>query len=312
MPKPIVPKPVVVVGSLNFDYLLDVAALPKPNETLIGHGLRTAIGGKGLNQASACAAFGRPVEMVGAIGGDAIGQQILGHLERKGVGATRVRPLNDARTGMAHILVAEDGQNMIVVTSGANGRVSPADIDAAEDLIAGAAALVVQLEIPLPAVGRALEIARRHGVLSVVNPAPADTGVLDLLPLADIVTPNELELMALTGIGDLSDASLAEGLKRLVSAGARRALVTLGSAGCATLSGDTLVRIPAFPVEAVDATGAGDTFTGAMVDQLIAGETLIDAMRYASAAAAISVTRASADAAPSSAEVAAFLAHHPA
>jgi ribokinase len=303
-------KPVVVVGSLNFDYLIDVAALPKPNETLIGHGIRTAIGGKGLNQASACARFGRPVEMVGAVGSDAIGQQAIGHLTRKGVGTAHVRTLNDTRTGMAHILVAQDGQNMIVVTPGANGRVSPADIDAAEALIAGASAVVVQLEIPLPAVRRALEIARAHGVLSIVNPAPADPGVLDLLPLADVVTPNELELMALTGIGDLSDASLTQGLNALIAAGARRAVVTLGSAGCATLAGSELIRIPAFPVKAVDATGAGDTFNGALVDRLIAGETVPEALRYASAAAAISVTRASADAAPSPEEVDAFLAQH--
>lgn len=305
-------KPVVVVGSLNFDYLIDVTTLPKPNETLIGHGLRTAIGGKGLNQASACARFGRPVEMVGAVGSDAIGQQMLGHLGRKGVGTTQVRTLNDVRTGMAHILVAEDGQNMIVVTPGANGRVSPADIDDAETLIAGASAVVVQLEIPLPAVKRALEIARAHGILSVVNPAPADPGVLELLPLADVVTPNELELTALTGITDLSDAALTEGLNALITAGARRAVVTLGAAGCATLAGSELIRIPAFPVKAVDATGAGDTFNGALVDRLIAGETVAEALRYASAAAAISVTRASADAAPAPDEVAAFLAQHPA
>ena len=306
------PKPIVVVGSLNFDYLVDVARLPKPNETLIGRGIRTAIGGKGLNQAAACAAFGRPVEMVGAVGADAIGQQALGHLTRKGVGTAHVRTLNDARTGQAHILVAEDGQNMIVVTPGANGRVSSADIDAAESLIAGASAVVVQLEIPLPAVRRALELTRAHGILSIVNPAPADPGVLDLLPLADVVTPNELELMALTGITDLSDASLIEGLNALITAGARRAVVTLGSAGCATLAGSELIRIPAFAVRAVDATGAGDTFNGALTDRLIAGETVAEALRYASAAAAISVTRASADAAPTPREVDAFLAQHPA
>ncbi len=304
-------KPIVVVGSINFDYLLDVTALPKPNETLIGHGLRTAIGGKGLNQAAACASFGRPVEMVGAVGSDAIGQQAMGHLTRKGVGAAQVRTLDDERTGMAHILVAEDGQNMIVVTPGANSRVSPADIDAASGLITGAAAVVVQLEIPLPAVRRALEIARRHGVLTVVNPAPADSSVLDLLPLADVVTPNELELMALTDIADLSDASLTQGLGALIKAGARQAVVTLGSAGCAALIDAELVRIPAFPVKAVDATGAGDTFNGALVDRLVAGTDLIEALRYASAAAAISVTRASADAAPSPEEVEAFLTRHP-
>lgn len=305
-------KPIVVVGSVNFDFLLDVATLPRPNETLIGHGMRTAIGGKGLNQAVACARFGRPVEMVGAVGHNAEGKAAIAHLDHHGVGTSHLKILGDAPTGMAHILVARDGQNMIVVTSGANSRVSPADIDAVEDLIAGAAAVVVQLEIPLPAVGCALEIARRHGVATVVNPAPADRGVLDLLPLADMVTPNELELMALTGIADLSDASLKAGLKALMSAGAGQAVVTLGSAGCATLADGDLVRIPAFPVAAVDATGAGDTFNGALVDRLIAGDPVTDALRYASAAAAISVTRASADAAPTPAEVLAFLARYPA
>ncbi|MBW8734341.1 MAG: ribokinase [Asticcacaulis sp.] len=302
-------RPIVVVGSLNFDTFLDVAALPKPNETLIGRGMRTAIGGKGLNQAVACARFGRPVEMVGAVGNDAAGQAALAHLEAHGVSTAHIKILTDAPTGMAHIVVAQDGQNTIVVTSGANACVSPADIDTVEVLIAGAAALVVQLEIPLAAVARALELARRHGVLTVVNPAPAHTGVLDLLGLADIITPNELELMALTGIADLTDASLAEGLRRL-EAGGGRALVTLGAAGCATLVGGALLRMPAFPVIAVDATGAGDTFTGALVDRLAAGETLHDAMHYASAAAAISVTRASADSAPSPDEVAAFLVQH--
>lgn len=302
---------IVVVGSINYDVFLDVAHLPKPNETLIGTGMRTAIGGKGLNQAVACAAFGVATEMVGAVGDGGFGAQAVAHLSTHGVGAGHVRTLAGVATGVANIIVAESGENMIVVTPGANGRLSPADVEAAAGLIASASAVVVQLEVPLPAVRRALEIARAHGVVTVINPAPVDMAVMALLPLCDLVTPNETELMRLTGISDLSEASLSEGLAVLLRAGARNAVVTLGGEGCATLVDGRLVRLPAYQVKAIDATGAGDVFNGALVARLIGGAGLVDAMRFAGAAAAISVTRASADAAPSLAEVEALMAQQP-
>src|SRR5262245_54493568 len=145
-------KPVVVVGSINFDFILDVAALPQPNETVMGTRLKTAVGGKGLNQAVACATLGVPVKMVGAVGDDAIGRQAVEHLVAAGVSADHVKAIAGASTGVANIVVAEGGENMIIVTPGANSRLTPGDIDAAEAAIKGASAVIVQLEIPLPAV----------------------------------------------------------------------------------------------------------------------------------------------------------------
>ena len=298
---------IVVAGSVNVDFILRVTALPRPNETITGLDMAVAIGGKGLNQAVACARLGTPTNMIAAVGEDSFAGQATAWLTANGVGTTWVRTLPDVATGVANIFVAEDGQNMIVVTPGANGRLTPALVDAAEPAVAGAQALIVQLETPLDAVRRALELARRHRVLTVLNPAPVQPGAAALFPLADLVTPNETELAALTGIHDLDDASLARGLQAMIDAGARRAVVTLGAQGCATLIDGALHRVPAFTIKAIDATGAGDHFNGALVSRLVAGEDLLAAMRYASAASALSVTRPSADSAPTAAEVAAFL-----
>jgi len=299
---------IVVAGSVNVDFILRVAALPRPNETITGRDMAVAIGGKGLNQAVACARLGMPVRMIAAVGEDGFAGQAEAYLVANGVDVADVRAVPEVATGVANILVADDGQNMIVVTPGANARLTPGMIDAADAAIAGAQALVVQLETPLDTVRRALEAARRHGVMTVLNPAPVRAGAMALFPLADLVTPNETELAALTGIEGLDDMSLTRGLKAVLDAGARRAVVTLGAQGAATLVDGTLTRVPAFAVDAVDATGAGDHFNGALVSRLVAGDDLLPAMRYASAASALSVTRPSADSAATAAEVMAFLA----
>ena len=153
-----------------------------------------------------------------------------------------------------------------------------------------------------------LETARRHAVLSVLNPAPVDARALVLAPLADLMTPNEIELERLTGVAGQDDAALREGLGRLIAAGAGRALATLGRNGAAALIDGELIRVPAFAVAAVDAVGAGDVYNAALISRLVSGDPLPAAMRFAAAAAAISVTRPGADCAPSPAEVAAFLA----
>jgi ribokinase len=302
---------IVVAGSINVDVFLDVAALPKPNETIIGKAMRQAIGGKGLNQAVACAKLGATTHMVAAVGDDALAPQATGFLSDNGVLTDHVKALPGATTGLANILVAEDGQNIIVVTPGANGLLSPEDIDAADTALATAKALIVQLEVPIATVRHALERARARNVLTVLNPAPVDPAAMDLMPLADLVTPNETELMKLTGITDLSDASLTTGLNALITAGAKQALVTLGSEGCATLIDGALVRLPAYKVKAVDATGAGDIFNGALVTRLVVGDDLITAMRYAGAASALSVTVPSANACPTPAQVAELMAQQP-
>lgn len=299
---------IVVTGSVNVDFILRVTALPRPNETITGHDMAVAIGGKGLNQAVACARLGTPTRMIAAVGDDGFAGQATGYLKTNGVDTDAVRALPGVATGVANIFVAEDGQNMIVVTPGANARLTPDMIDAAEAVIAGAKALIVQLETPLDTVRRALELARKHGVLTVLNPAPVQTGAKALFALADLVTPNETELAALTGIDGQDDASLTRALQALVVAGAKQAVVTLGAQGSAALIDGRLERVPAFTVKAVDATGAGDHFNGALVSRLVAGDDLVSALRYASAASALSVTRPSADSAAAAAEVASFLA----
>ncbi len=301
------PASIVVTGSVNVDFILRVGALPRPNETIHGHDMAVAIGGKGLNQAVACARLGTPTAMIAAIGDDNFGVQANAYLSANDVDTAKVSALGGVATGVANIFVADDGQNMIVVTPGANGRLTPSMVDAAETTIASAKAMIVQLETPLETVRRALEVARRHGVLTVLNPAPVDMAAKALFPLADLVTPNETELARLTGIDGQDDASLTRALQALVVAGAKQALVTLGSQGCAALIDGQLQRVPAFTVKAVDATGAGDHFNGALVTRLVAGDDLLAAMRYASAASALSVTRPSADSAPTAADVAAFL-----
>jgi ribokinase len=298
---------IIVAGSVNVDFILRVTALPRPNETITGHDMAVAIGGKGLNQAVACARLGTPTLMIAAVGDDSFAGQATAYLTDNGVDTSEVKALPGVATGVANIFVAEDGQNMIVVTPGANARLTPAMVDAAEAAIAGAVALIVQLETPLETVKRALEVARRHGVMTVLNPAPVKAGALELFALADLVTPNETELAALTGIAGQDDDSLTQALQALLEAGARQAVVTLGSQGSATLIDGALVRVPAFSVTAVDATGAGDHFNGALATRLVAGEDLLAALRYASAASALSVTRSSADSAPTMTEVEAFL-----
>jgi ribokinase len=298
---------IVIVGSINTDIVLQVAALPRPHETILGKGSQTVVGGKGLNQAVAAARLGADVAMVAAVGDDAFGATARAHLAANGVDTTHVTAVAATPTGTAHILVAEDGANCIVVTPGANAALTPAMVEAASAVIAAADALIVQLEVPLATVGAALKIARQHGVRTVLNPAPADRTALALFPLADLVTPNETELASLTGIDGLSDAALHAGLHDLRQHGAREVLVTLGPRGSATLVDGTLMFQPAFPVTVVDTTGAGDIFNAALVCELARGRCMLRAMAFASAASALSVSRVSADSAPSRDDVEALL-----
>ncbi|MFT3998485.1 MAG: ribokinase [Asticcacaulis sp.] len=299
---------ILILGSINVDFFIRVDALPRPNETIMGHDTAVALGGKGLNQAVAAAQSGVTTRMVGAVGNDSFGGMARDFLKKRGVDEAAVLTLDDVGTGMANILVAPDGQNMIVVSSAANARLTPAHAEAAEALIGGADALVVQLETPLETLKTALELATARGVRTVLNPAPVDMGVFDLLPLCDVVTPNETELARLTGIEAQDDASLIQAMQSLRAHGAETVITTLGSNGCAGLIDGELVRLPAFKVDAVDAVGAGDVFNGALAARLVLGDDYVSAMRYASAAAAISVTRYSADSAPTAEEVTAFLA----
>lgn len=299
---------VTVVGSINMDVLIDVAALPLPHQTVTAHGLRRTIGGKGLNQAVAAARMGASVRMVATVGGDADGAAACAHLAAQGIDTAHVASLPGVATGAAHILVAADGSNMIAITPGANAAFGPTQVQAAEAAIVDADIVVVQLETPVDAVHAVLSIARRHGVRTILNPAPADRTAIALLPLADLVTPNETELETLTGQSATGRQATLAGLSDLTNHGAGAAIVTLGGQGSMALQGGVVLDQPSFAVPVVDTTGAGDVYNGALACALASGATLASAMRVAAAAAALSVSHASADSAPMRSEVDLLLA----
>jgi ribokinase len=283
---------VAVVGSLNLDLVVRTARRPRPGETLVGESFATYIGGKGLNQAIAAARLGARVRMVGRVGADDFGQRLLDALAREGIDAAHVCRDDTAGTGIAAITVDAAGDNSIIIVPGANGRVAPADVDAAADLIAGADVLLLQLEVPLPAVQRAAVIAAEAGVPVVLNPAPAAPLPDDLLRLVRVLTPNESESERLTGLAGAADAAMA---RALLARGPRAVVMTLGGRGALLADGPRLERIPGYPVQVVDTTAAGDAFCAALAVRLAEGADLAAAVRFANAAGALATTAAGAE-----------------
>jgi len=286
---------VAVVGSLNMDLVARVPRMPLPGETLAGQTFAQVPGGKGGNQAVAAARLGAQVSMIGRIGPDANGATLRAGLEREGIDCRALAATASAPTGVALILVDDDGRNSIVIVAGSNGELTPDDISGHEPVLAEAAVVVCQLETPPATVAATLAAARRLNKTVILNPAPV-TGPLPAqwLPLIDYLIPNELEAATLTGlpIGSPQDALVAA--QALVAQGARNVLITLGAAGVVAAFGGEPVHVPAPRVSAVDTTAAGDTFIGAFAAQLAHGASTDAALRFAQRAAAISVTRAGA------------------
>jgi ribokinase len=281
---------VVVVGSANIDMTVRAPRLPAPGETVLGGTFSTAPGGKGANQAVAARRAGGAVAFVGCVGDDPLGDDALRALRAAGVDAGHVARAPGVPTGVALITVDGRGENAIAVAPGANAHLTPAHVEAAAGAIAAADVLLVQLETPLDAVGAALAVAARHGTRAVLNPAPAPEGPLDprLLGRVAVVTPNRAEAARLAGAAAHrpEDAAAA-----LLAAGAGAAVVTLGGDGALVVTAAGARRLPAYPVPVVDTTGAGDVFSGALAVALAEGRPLLDAARFAGAAAALSVTR---------------------
>lgn len=275
---------VVVVGSINVDLVVSAGRLPRPGETVLGGRFARHFGGKGANQAVAAARAGASVTMVGAVGRDADGDASLAALSAEGIDVSRVRRV-DAPTGVALIAVDSHGENLIVVASGANAEVVPADASL-PGLPDGAGVLLTCLEIPIESVVAAVRAATRIGMRSVLNPAPAQRLSDELLALGPILTPNRDELLAISGAMDVESA-----LQLLASAGAGSVAVTLGADGALLAEGARRIDILALAVSAVDATGAGDTFSGVLTAWLAEGRSVEEAARAANAAAALSVTR---------------------
>jgi len=297
---------IVVVGSLNMDLVVSSSRMPQIGETIEGEAIHYIPGGKGANQAVGCAKLGANVAMVGAVGDDAFGTQLLEGLARAGARTDAVERLPGTPTGTATILHTRE-DNCIVIVPGANGRATPDTVERSRAAIEAADLLLVQLEIPLPAVERALAIARAAGVTTVLNPAPARKLPDELLALADWVTPNETEFEALSGETASDDASLAAAIERWEARYGHRLLVTLGSRGAGTVEAGRLRVASAPKVTPVDTTGAGDCLNAAFGYGLASGRTAQDALAFAVRAASLSVTRFGAQAGmPTREEVEAF------
>jgi len=284
-------KSIVVVGSSNTDMVIQLDRIPRPGETILGGKFVMAAGGKGANQAVAAARAGGDVTFVARVGRDMFGDQAVAGFEKDGIRVDHVIRDKASPSGVALIFVAKDGENSIAVASGANSNLSPADVQKARQAIAAASLLVMQLETPLPTVQAAAEIAAKAGVPVIVNPAPACPLPDGLLGLISILTPNETEVELLTGIQVSDDATAERAADCLLARGIKTVIITLGPRGAFVVSEEFRGLVPGFKVEAVDTTAAGDVFNGALAVALTKQQALADAVRFANAAAALSVTR---------------------
>ncbi|MBB5190273.1 ribokinase [Silvimonas terrae] len=286
---------VLIVGSLNMDLVGRAPRLPKPGETLSGTTFATIAGGKGGNQAVAAARLGAKVAMIGATGADSYGDILRAGLAAEGIDGSGVATVANVATGVAMIIVDDASQNAILIIPGANGTVTPAAISQHEALIRAADVVVCQLEVPHDTVFAALQSARRLGKVTVLNPAPVSAPLpVAWLAEADYLIPNEIEAATLSGIPVDSPQDACIAAQRLRAMGARNVLITLGSRGLVSLTGEDTVHYPGTPVKAVDTTAAGDTFAGGFAAALARGATVHDAILLGQRAAAISVTRAGA------------------
>lgn len=279
---------VVVIGSLNMDIVVEADAPPQAGETIFGKSVRFVPGGKGANQAYALAKLGADTTMIGAVGEDAFGEQMLEDLTQVGVHIDGVKRLRGVPTGVASILLA-DGDNRIIVIPGANASCSPEDVDAHRDAIAAADVVLLQLEIPLETVVHAVKTAKSMGKIVVLNPAPARALPEELLQDVDYLTPNQIELGV---VGGNSGTDAATAMSGLLERGVRNVVTTLGAHGCAYVGADGERGAEGgYRMEVVDTTGAGDAFNAGLAYAIASGRPLKEAARFAGKVAALSVTK---------------------
>ena len=300
-------KPIVVVGSINMDLVARCNRIPRPGQSLIGTGFDTTPGGKGANQAVAAARLGYPVQIVGAVGEDVFGEALLDNLSAAGVGTAAVKRV-DGPSGVAPILVAENGENSIVVVPGANGKVDSEYIDSQAELICSAGMVLCQLELPIATVSRVLDLCENAGVPVMLDPAPAAPLPGEIWRQVAWFTPNETEAAFYLG----NESKPEDAAKQLINRGLRGVALKRGGEGAyLAVAGGKADWAPAFTVQAINTVAAGDCFNGAFAVALMEGKDPWAAARFASAAAAISVTRKGAQASmPSRKEVEEFLATH--
>ncbi len=307
-------KPIVVVGSINLDLVANAERVPLPGETLTGRTFSTFHGGKGANQALGVARLGFPVSMVGKVGDDSFGSALKGALRKAGVNVKAVG-MAKGSSGVALINIGDDGQNNIVVVPGANGKLLPKDITRASALLRRAEMFLAQLEIPLITMETLAVFAHKNKIPLMLDPAPARELPQGLLQCATWITPNESETRILCGLGanePVTPATAARCADLLLERGPKNVLIKMGSQGVFLATGaGTREMIPAFAVKAVDSTAAGDAFNAGFAVSLLSGAAPAQAARYASAVAAISVTRVGAQPSmPTAREVERFLKSH--
>lgn len=282
------PPTIVVVGSANIDLITYTDQVPRPGETIFGREFRLGFGGKGANQAVAARLCGADVFMIARVGDDLFGPAIIDNFKARGVDASWVYTTPGVSSGVAPIFVESTGQNRIWVIKGANDRLLPGNVDAASELLRCAAFIVLQLEVPLETVYHTLRLARTHGVRTILNPAPGQPLDLAQVANADYVIPNETEAEAITGkpVRNLEEARA--GALRLLDAGVKRVIITLGANGALYAAAGNVQHVPAFPVTPVDTTGAGDAFIGSLACSLADGCDELESISRANLYAALS------------------------
>lgn len=298
---------IVVVGSSNTDMVLKMDRIPKPGETILGGEFVTAAGGKGANQAVAAAMSGGEVFFVGRVGRDVFGEKAVTGLAEKNINVDFVK-YDESPSGIALIFVGSNAENAIGVASGANLKLSPEDVAEAKPAFAKSKVVVLQLETPLETVQAAAELAAENGAMVILNPAPAQVLSNQLLSLISIITPNESEVELLTGVAVTDEQSCQQAAGKLHEKGVENVIITLGSRGAYVSTRKLACIVSGYKVQQVDTTAAGDTFNGALAVAISEGLELFEAIRFANAAAALSVTRMGAQpSAPTRSEIDDFL-----
>jgi len=282
---------IVVVGSSNTDMVVKAERIPVPGETVTGGQFVMAAGGKGANQAVAAARLGAEVTFVARIGRDMLGDQAVEGYEKEGIVTDWIIRDPERHTGVALIMVDQQGENLIAVASGANHALTPADVERAAERIRAADAVMLQLETPMDTVQFTAQLAADAGVPVILDPAPAAPLDRSLIERVTYLTPNESEAERLTGLPVQDEASAREAAARLLQSGARHVIVTLGSQGALVAGPDGATLIAGYPVEARDSTAAGDAFNGGLAAALATGLSLEEAVRRANLVGALSVTR---------------------
>lgn len=301
----------VVLGSINADHILNVNEFPRPGETILGQDYRISFGGKGANQAVAAGRSGADITFIACVGGDDIGKQVCNQLSQDTIDILPIETIANINTGIAMIFVNSQGENVIAIDAGANASLTPDYLTRYRQHVIDAKALLMQLETPLDTIIAAAKLAKEHGTLVALNPAPARQLPDELLSNIDIITPNETEAEQLTGIAVNSNDDASRASSLLHAKGIGTVIITLGSRGAWVSVNGNGNLISGYKVEPVDTIAAGDTFNGALITALLEGRQLTEAVKFAHAAGAIAVTRRGAQpSVPWRKEIDAFLAKH--